>query len=159
MKIGVVSDTHSLPLPEQMLKDFRQMDLIVHAGDFCSVREVEQLKKIKELKAVHGNMDESSVRKLFPRSQILEWEGTRVGLFHGEGSRSAILDTVRSEFKGQRLNAVIFGHSHQPLVEEIEGTLFLNPGSPNDTVTAPYCSYGVLECLGDKVKAKIIKIK
>ena len=49
MKIGVVADTHSLALPKQMLDDFKNVDLIIHAGDFCSMKVIEKLKKIKEV--------------------------------------------------------------------------------------------------------------
>ena len=36
MKIGIVSDTHSMAIPQQLLDDFKGVDLIIHTGDFCS---------------------------------------------------------------------------------------------------------------------------
>lgn len=70
MKIGVVADTHSKELPKQMLVDLKSVDLIIHAGDFCEARDYEALAKIKEVKAVYGNMDNSEIRKLFPRKRL-----------------------------------------------------------------------------------------
>ena len=159
MKIGIVSDTHSLALPAQMLEDFWNVDLIVHAGDFCCWADLEKFKKIKEVRAVYGNMDEMKIRRFFPRKQILKLGSAAVGLFHGEGSRGMILETVKAEFAKDKVDCIIFGHSHQPLNETLERILFFNPGSPNDTISAPYCSYGMLEIIDKKIVGKIVKVK
>ncbi|OGX25914.1 MAG: hypothetical protein A2787_08370 [Omnitrophica WOR_2 bacterium RIFCSPHIGHO2_01_FULL_48_9] len=159
MKIGVVSDTHSRELPGQMLKDFEKVDLIIHAGDFCSLKEYKTLAKIKDVQAVQGNMDYPEICKLFPRRQILEYGTVRIGLFHGEGPAQKILSVVEEEFKRDKVDAVIFGHSHQPFNECIKKTLYFNPGSPNDVVIAPYCSYGILEIANGQIDARIIKVK
>ncbi len=159
MKIGVVADTHDLPLPAQMLKEFKGVDLIVHAGDFCSLDVVEDLRRIKEVAGVYGNMDGSDIRRVFPRSQVLKLGGRAVGVFHGEGAPQSILQKVQAEFSGKRVDAVIFGHSHQPLNEVIDGVLYFNPGSPNDTVRAPYRSYGILELTDKGIKGSIVKIR
>ena len=159
MKIGVVADTHSLPLPAQMLKDFKGVDLIVHAGDFVSLDVVEDLRRIKEVAGVFGNMDGSEIRKIFPRSQILKLGGRAVGVFHGEGAPQTVLEKVKAEFAGKPVDAVIFGHSHQPLNQVIGHVLYFNPGSPNDVVRAPYLSYGILELTDKGIKGNIIKVK
>ena len=159
MKIGIVADTHSHPLPVQMLNDFKKVDMIIYAGDFCSLAVLKALKDVKEVKAVYGNMDGADIRAVFPRSQILKFEEILIGLFHGEGARQTILETVKSEFAGQKVDAVIFGHSHQPLNEVIDKVLYFNPGSPNDKVFAPYCSYGILEVHHKEVRGSIIKVK
>lgn len=159
MKIGVVSDTHSKELPGAMLKDFARVDFIIHAGDFCEKADYDALAKIKEVKGVYGNMDGVQIRKMFPRRQIIACESVRIGLFHGEGPPRTILDVVQSEFKNDKPDLVIFGHSHQPLNEKINGVLYFNPGSPNDTMFAPYRSYGLIEIAGKEITAKLIKIK
>ena len=53
---------------------------------------------------------------------------------------------------------VVFGHSHHVVNEKVDGVLYLNPGSPNDMVTAPFCSYMILE-LTDKIKVDVVKVK
>ncbi|MCC6758735.1 MAG: metallophosphoesterase family protein [Candidatus Omnitrophica bacterium] len=159
MKIGVVADTHSKDLPKQMLSDLKSVDLIIHAGDFCEVRDYEAVAKIKEVKAVYGNMDNSEIRKLFPRKQVFKLGAFSVGLFHGEGPPKTILEKVKEEFQKDKVDIVIFGHSHQPLNQKEGDVLYFNPGSPNDTVFAPYCSYGIIEIDDKKFSAKHIKIK
>ena len=158
MKIGVVSDTHSKGIPAQLLEELKKVDFIIHAGDFCTRRDLDTFKHLKDVKAVWGNMDDKEVRSLLPRRQIIPCGKFSIGLFHGAGAPKNILETVKNEFKDDKVDAVVFGHSHQALNQEIDGVLYFNPGSPNDTVFAPYCSYGLLE-ISDTIKGKIIKIK
>ena len=159
MKIGVVADTHSKNLPKQMLDDFKGVELIVHAGDFCSLDVLEHFKKLKEVRAVHGNMDEHNVRKELPRRQVFNIGPFVIGIYHGEGAPNQLLDKVKEEFKTEKVDAVIFGHSHRPFNEVVDNVLYFNPGSPNDTIFAPYCSYGILDLSGPRIQGQIIKVK
>ena len=159
MKIGVVSDTHSLLIPPEAIKALSKTDMIVHAGDFCTPQDVETFSRLKDFKGVYGNMDGAEVRKLLPRRQIFEIGGVTIGIFHGEGPREGIFDAVRNAFKDRKPDVIIFGHSHQPFNKLIDGTLYFNPGSPNDMVRAPYCSYGILEIKSGTVTGKIVKLK
>jgi len=158
MKIGVVSDTHSIEVPKQVLAAFRNVDLIIHAGDFADVGTLKAFQKIKELKAVWGNADGADIRKLLPATQILTVGKFKIGIFHGEGPAAKIVERVQKEFKKEKLDAIVFGHSHQPLNESIKGVLYFNPGSPNDIVSAPYCSYGILDVTEKGIFGKIIKL-
>lgn len=159
MKIGVVSDTHSLDLPKQMLDDFKKVDIIVHAGDFCTVKELMQLQKIKTVKGVFGNMDDAELRKMLPEKQIFQCEDFSIGLVHGYGSPKATWNSAIKTFSASRVDIVIFGHSHEPLNETLDKVLYFNPGSPNDIVRAPYCSYGIIEIKDRQINPKIIKVK
>lgn len=159
MRIGIVSDTHSRPLPKQLLKDFQGVDFIIHAGDFCDVDDYEAIKKIKDLKAVYGNMDSLELRKKLPRKQLFPCEKFVIGVFHGEGPAQTVLDKVRSEFQNDKVDVVVFGHSHQAINERINGVLYFNPGSPNDDICAPYCSYGILDVADKQIQGTIIKVK
>ena len=159
MNIGIVSDTHSKPIPQQLIHDFENVDMIIHAGDFCGENDYKKFYEMKELKAVFGNMDEAKLKRLLPRRQIFKIGAVTFGLFHGEGTAANIFETVQNEFKKEKVNVVIFGHSHQPMNATIKGVLYFNPGSPNDAICAPYCSYGILEIQNDKVKGTILKVK
>ena len=158
MKIAVVSDTHSLELPAKLLKELKRVDLIIHAGDFCSLKDLNQFEKIKDVRAIYGNMDDTQVRKLLPKRLVFEIEGVRIGLYHGYGPPQKIVDEVAAEFKNDEVRLIIFGHSHQPLNEKRGNVIFFNPGSPNDKVYAPYCSYGLLEINQGQMKTSIIKL-
>ncbi len=157
MRIGVLSDTHSRPLPKKMLNDFQTVELIIHVGDFCALADLQKLEKIQKVEAVYGNMDDPDLKDFLPQRKIINCEGFSMGLFHGKGGPRQVLDSVREEFKKDKIHMAIFGHSHQPLNEEIDGVLYFNPGSPNDTVFAPFCSYGIIQ-ITDTIKAKIVRV-
>ncbi len=142
-----------------MLKDFKSVDLIIHAGDFCEIVDYQALADIKEVKAVHGNMDNAAIRKLFPPRQIFKLGSFSVGLFHGEGPPRTILEKVKEEFKMDKVDIIIFGHSHQPWNQKEGAVLYFNPGSPTDTITAPYRSYGIIEVANKDFSAKLMRIK
>ena len=159
MKIGVTSDTHDRGLPQQMLDDFQDVDLIIHAGDACSFDDIDNLKKISEVIVVFGNMDEMQLRENYNEKLIIEKEGVFIGIFHGRGPAKRVLDYVIEEFKDDKVDVVVFGHSHCALKEVVDGVLYFNPGSPNDKFCAPYCSYGILEIHDGKAEAEIVKVE
>ncbi len=159
IKIGVVSDTHGRPLPEQMLADFKTVDLIVHAGDLCSIRDLETLSCIKEVKAVFGNMDGEDIRSQLPEDVVFRCGNYSFGVYHGGGAPKQLLEKVRDHFKKKKLDAIIFGHSHEPMNEVVDGILFFNPGSPNDHFCASCCTYGVLDISEQGIQGRIIKVK
>ncbi len=159
MKIIALSDTHSEPLPRALTEDLKTADLIVHAGDFSDVQVYDQLKAFKQVRAVYGNMDGRDLRQLLPKDSVFECAGVKIGLSHGEGRPEGIIAKLREFFKDKGVQVVIFGHSHAPCHEMIDGVLYFNPGSPTDTVRAPYLSYGVIEINDGRVKARIVRIK
>ena len=158
MKIAVVSDTHSLEVPEKIINDLKTMDLIVHAGDFCSIKDLERFSKIKEFKAVYGNMDDESVRKKLPEKIIFDIEGFKIGVYHGDGAPKGMIDRIKARFVHDKVDVIIFGHSHVPMNEKAGNILFFNPGSLTDTVRAPYRSYGILQIQPGKIVGKVMKV-
>ena len=174
MKIGVISDTHlsgqGQHIPRVVLEAFKQMDLIIHAGDVVSLEVIDELRTVcSAVVVVAGNMDQDVVKKKYPLKQVLEIFGLRIGLMHGAGPALNLLPLLKKAFKGDDCDLIIFGHSHKPLQEKIEGVLFFNPGSATDS-GAVYNSYGIIELkkrltgLGQseessvEIEAKIIKI-
>ena len=159
MTIGILSDTHSLNIPAALIERFKSVDLIIHAGDICDSRTLKLLKKIAPTKAVQGNMYESAVKKILPLKEIIMCGQLKIGVTHGHigGSREALKNATAS-FKDDKMDVVIFGHSHQALNERVGKTLYFNPGSPNDVVKAKFFSYGLISIEEGKIKAEIVKI-
>ncbi len=159
MKIGVLSDTHSLNIPAVLIERFKTMDLIIHAGDLCDLSTLKLLKKQASTKAVQGNMDEPAVKKELPIKEIVMCGNLKIGVTHGHiGQSREALKNATALFKDDKMDVVIFGHSHQAFNEHIGTTLYFNPGSPNDVIRAKFFSYGLISIEGGKIKAEIIKI-
>lgn len=160
MKILVISDTHiprtAHDLPQAVYDEVKDADMIFHAGDLVEKELLDKLQALRKTVAVYGNMDSMKLRDLLKEKEIVDADGCKIGIIHGYGAPMNILDTVRKEFKG--VNAIVFGHSHKPVNEVRDGVLFFNPGSPTDTVFAPYRSYGILETKKGEVKGRIIKL-
>ncbi len=159
MKIIALSDTHSHPLPKALLDDLASADLILHAGDFSDLEVYDQLKAIKDIRAVYGNIDGLELRKLLPEKLIFDCAGVKIGLAHGAGSPDGVVGRLERVFESSGVQVIVFGHTHMPCHDVINGVLFFNPGSPTDMIRAPYRSYGVLDIKDGRVKAKIVKLK
>jgi hypothetical protein len=160
MRVLVISDTHSMELPDKVKNEFTKVDLVIHAGDVCSLEYFRELPKGVEIRGVKGNVDEPEMAREWPAKTFFNLEKVRVGLFHGRGPSRRVKDFVEEEFARDmdKVDVIIFGHSHHPCNERSQGVLFFNPGSPTDTVFAPYLSYGILDIKGDTLKARIVKI-
>lgn len=162
MKIGVISDTH-IPeaageLPKVIRERFKEMGMILHAGDLLDLSLLEELKSIcRDVRAVSGNMDRQEVKEKLPRKEIIKIGKFTIGLMHGWGNPKNLMDLANSVFKNDGVDVIIFGHSHSPLNEKHGNILYFNPGSPTDKIFAPCNSFGIIE-ITDKIEAKIIKI-
>lgn len=162
MKIGVISDTH-IPfntdvLPREVVEAFKECDLIIHAGDIVETSVLAQLDQIAETKAVSGNMDGPEIKEKLPAKIVFECAGKKIGVVHGSGPGAKVHQIVETLFD-EEPDIIVFGHSHVPMVEKRGKTLLVNPGSPTDTVFAPYRSFGIIEIDGDRVDARIIRLE
>jgi len=162
MRIGVIADTH-IPekadrIPQKILKDFKNVDIIVHAGDLGDISVLDELNSAcKTVKAVWGNMDPPAVRCRLPDRQIFKAGNYKIGVMHGYGPPKGLLKFLSCAFSGEKLDIIIFGHSHEAFNENIEGVLFFNPGSATDQASAEHNSYGIIEINGG-IETKIIEI-
>ncbi len=159
MKAVVISDTHipsrARDIPKVIWEDIEASDLIIHAGDFTTVDFYVQLKSVKPLRAVHGNMDEIDLFHLLKEKEIFDLEGVRVGLTHGFGAPYGIEKRMIKFFEGEKVDLIIFGHSHIPVFKEINGIHLLNPGTPTDTIYARRQSYAILTVTDKTIHVEI----
>lgn len=157
--IGVLSDTHipkrGKELPKEVIEGFQGVDLILHAGDIADESVLLELEKIAPVFAVHGNVDPPELREKLPLKRIIEYKQFRIGLIHGYGDKGTTLGRVMEAFEGEELNAIVFGHSHQPYNERLNGMLIFNPGSPLDKRYEVFYSYGLLIPQEEKMIGKV----
>jgi hypothetical protein len=80
----------------------------------------------------------------------VEADGTRIGMVHDAGPAAGRLERLRGRFPG--CAAVVFGHSHIPLLEVApDGFTIFNPGSPTDRRRQPVHTMGTAEAAGGAV--------
>ncbi|OIN99954.1 YfcE family phosphodiesterase [Candidatus Desantisbacteria bacterium CG_4_10_14_0_8_um_filter_48_22] len=162
MIIAVLSDTHiptrAKELPKKLVERLEQVDLILHAGDFVHRQVYEMLAGMKKIEAVAGNMDEDDLKIKLPSKKIIQAGEVRIGLVHGCGIPWDLIHRVPANFTKEKLNCIVYGHTHIPRNEVIDGRLYFNPGSPTDTIFSTANTFGILEINGTDIKAEIVKI-
>jgi putative phosphoesterase len=159
--IAVISDTHlprgSRRLPAECVERIAGADLLLHAGDFVAAGVMRELRAIgPPLLAVHGNMDDSELRRVLPAERVVEAGEARIAMVHDAGPRAGRLERMRRRF-GDRAEALVFGHSHLPLHEEGEGFQIFNPGSPTERRRAPAHTMGLARAQGNRVTFELVE--
>ena len=130
MRIGLLSDTHGF-LDENILKYFAECDEIWHAGDIGSIEIADKFKKFKIFRAVHGNIDEPSLRQEYPEELIFETEGLKVFIIHIGGYPPKYNKSIRKRLDEINPGLFICGHSHiAKIVNDPDRKLLhINPGA------------------------------
>ena len=146
MRIGLISDTH---IPEarkslwpQVYDAFRDVDLIMHAGDIHELFVLDALEELAPVYAARGNGEDGGggrpVQPEDPRVKyawLLELEGLWVGLTHyvpvPERPPNFTLERWIERFFPERTpDVIVSGDTHREIIAEVQGVLCVNPGSP-----------------------------
>lgn len=130
MNIVVLSDTHLTRVTQELqtvcARYCEAADLVVHLGDWTAGCVLDYFEQYR-LEAVCGNMDEASVRLRLPTKKTFRVGSHSIGLTHGWGYGGDVTAQLLEEFDG--VDVILFGHTHRPLVERVDGRLLVNPGS------------------------------
>jgi putative phosphoesterase len=148
--IGVISDTHGLLRPEAV-EALRGSDRILHAGDVGTPEILQGLAKIAPLIAIRGNVDTAPWARSLPATEVIEAGGISIYMLHD----LAQLD-LKPEAAGFRV--VVYGHSHQPKIEEKNGVLYFNPGSAGPRRFRLPVSVGRLMIASGNVRTELVEL-
>lgn len=173
IKIGIISDTH-IPdrvkvLPKEIKDAFKDVDLIIHAGDFTNLETLNELEKIAPVFAVEGNTDRSEIKDKLPEGLILEIFNFKIGISHSSThfwllSHLDFLNKLAEKLaKKENFDIFIFGHTHLSFLKELDGNnkkiLLMNSGSPTTPFLSNRNSIGLLKITKDSFNGEIIPIK
>jgi uncharacterized protein len=129
-KICLISDNHSY-YHDEMMEHIKDSDEVWHAGDIGDLTSIEPFSAIKPFRAVYGNIDDQSVKDLYPLNTIFTVDGIKVFMTHIGGYpgkyNARVLDIIRIE----KPNLYICGHSHicKVMPDKVNGLIHMNPGA------------------------------
>jgi len=170
MRIGLVSDTHipqaEKELPAELATAFRGVDLILHAGDIYVPSVLDTLEQVAPVLAARGDDDHGDILtdSRVKEKHVLQLEGHTLWLIHERPfsyswwqspwwqSRLSPEPTIRPDI-------VVFGHEHYTVVQDTEGVLFVNPGSPTFLhYRRGLGTAGILSINGGKAEVEIVRL-
>jgi len=161
MLVGVISDTHipsrARGIPPQVFEVFSGVEAILHAGDVSVRGPLDELRALAPVHAVAGNVDNADLTAILPAELRLELGGIPVGMVHDSGPSAGRRERLRQRFPGCRV--VVFGHSHKPVVEDLDGLLLLNPGSACDPRKAKVPTVALLELADGQATAHLVELR
>lgn len=132
MKIAVISDTH-LREPDSRLteifnKHLAEADLLIHCGDFTTFSMWQFFCQHSNFHAALGNCDEWRLSDRLRPLESLTFQGLKIGIAHGWGSRSQVSKNVADSFS-RDYDLICYGHTHIQDFSIVNGIQMLNPGS------------------------------
>ena len=151
-RIVVLSDTHARgleQLPVAMLEAAKEADAVVHCGDYTGIEVLEGLQKLaREFIGVPGNTDPPEIGRALPGKAVFTFQGRKIGVIHPVwgGPPFGIEEEIRRQF--ETVDAILFGHTHEPCSQWLRGILFLNPGQGYASFRVP-ATYATLD-IGEK---------
>ena len=155
MRLLLLSDTHLGAstvdrMPSEVWAMAGDADAVLHAGDVCEGAVLQALRRYAPVHAVLGNNDRA-LRGELPDDLQLELGGVRIAMVHDAGPTAGRVARMARRFPGA--DVVVFGHSHQPVVESSgEGPVLVNPGSPTQRRRQPVHTVAWLEVADGEVR-------
>ena len=130
MFIGVISDTHKY-FDENVKNFLKDVDLVLHAGDFGNIETANKIADFKPLKGVYGNCDGTDIREYHPYIQVLDFEGIKILMMHIGGYPGRYDYRAMQLINAHRPDIFICGHSHilKVIYDNKFNCLTINPGA------------------------------
>lgn len=130
VKIGLLSDTHG-HLDEKMNNFFKDVDEIWHAGDIGNLKLIDELRGIKKIRAVYGNIDNHELRQEIPKVLVFQIEKVKVIITHIGGYPKHYSPGIKAILKENKPQLFISGHSHilKVIYDKELDLLHINPGA------------------------------
>jgi len=145
VQLLLIADTHvpkrAKVLPAVVWDALDRADVVLHAGDWITPALLDDLEgRANRLVACWGNNDGDELRRRLPERADVTLEGVRFTVVHETGKAAA--RDARMAARYPDTDVLVFGHSHIPWDSTAEtGLRLLNPGSPTDRRSQPFCTY------------------
>ncbi len=153
MNVYVLSDTHNSFFFSDFLRIATSADMIIHCGD--GKRDAEMLKNYVSCPVyfVAGNCDISGKSE-----ELVEAEGHRIFVTHGHRyDVKYSLSSLETAAEKNGADIVLYGHTHIPQADLVNGRWYINPGSlcrPRDGFKQTYC---ILHLTRDRIYHEMVE--
>jgi uncharacterized protein len=151
MKVLVISDTHGNANRAFTAHTRSEpVDIVIHLGDGSA--DADMLREALDVPVINvaGNCDPGSNA---PRERVWECEGKLILLTHGDAYQvKSGLVRLRQRAQEIGADAVLFGHTHQGLLEKHSGLLLVNPGTLSNA--SHHRSYAVLSITSEGITSR-----
>ncbi|MBK9733481.1 MAG: metallophosphoesterase family protein [Saprospiraceae bacterium] len=129
-KIALISDNHSY-FGDEITEHLTGVDEIWHAGDIGDLASISKYREMATFRAVYGNIDDQSVKDIFPLNNIFLCDGIKVFMTHIGGYPGKYSTRVNKIIKEEKPNLYICGHSHicKVMPDKSNDLLHMNPGA------------------------------
>lgn len=129
-KIGVMSDSHGI-VPKQIYTFFKDVDIILHAGDLGNQEVLKELRSFKKTVAVYGNCDSKYMDNEVKSLLKIQIEQVKILMTHIGGYPKHYQTNLIPIFKEEKPQIFICGHSHilKVLYDKEFNFLLINPGA------------------------------
>jgi len=154
LKVGVISDTHNHFDP-RIPQLFAGVDHILHGGDIGLPSIVLALEQIAPVTAVAGNTDDPGFH--YRIAEVVELAGRKFLVQHIVNPQ-ALDDTLKTRIARARADVVVFGHTHKPFSEIIDGIRFFNPGYAGKSRFGMERSVAILHCSEKGIRAEYVPL-
>jgi putative phosphoesterase len=151
VKIGVISDTHGW-LDPRVEKLFAGVNHILHAGDIGDPVIELELKFVAPVTVVQGNVDAGLPFKL---TEVVTLAQQKF-LVHHIINPWALSETAGRRIAKEKPAAVVFGHTHKPFAETVDGIFFFNPGYAGKPKFGAARSVAILHLDGKVIRPEFI---
>lgn len=155
VNILILSDTHgNYPLAIKAADKVGPVDMIIHLGDGLEDAQIlEEITGLPVIKVV-GNCDFSTS---IPKDITITVAGHEIFITHGHryGVKSGLSKLYQKAVE-VGTQTVLFGHTHDPIIEAVNDILFINPGCLGEN--SPVKSCALLSMVSGKISAQIIQL-
>lgn len=155
MKLLLLSDSHGhtdrvLSVTER----HKDIVCVVHLGDYArDIKVIDEAYPTLLTEAVQGNNDNSSE---YPLEKVVMFGGIKILLTHGHAFNvGRELPPLISQARRMNARIALFGHTHIPFIEEIDGVYLINPGCLLRPRSLRGPTYSILELTPSGVHANI----
>ena len=155
MKFLIISDTHGdIEKAAEIYRSLPETDAVIHLGDL--EEDARGLSRLlaADVISVKGNMDNGYKKE--DAFKTIDTECGKLLLTHGHMQNvKSSLTSLMYLAEEQNCIAALFGHTHIPVCENVNGLYLINPGSLTYPAAAAMPSYALVTTAADGIAAEI----